>query len=150
MFSLQENASRRFDPSMSRRTRKPEVFVENTNGFHENDLEMLSNVALENGNDSTQSSLDLCVLHQRSSLKELMTENCSRSKREEGISRSADISRGADEKKGEVLEGEERSSLAIVAKKSGFVGKYMKVLNHLIKEKGFHAKKRSMIKLPMR
>lgn len=143
MFSHEENSntnmpSRRFDLSMSKRTRKPKIFSE------EEELE-------KEGEDQASPH--------HSSLKELMTENNSRRKMAVESFQREDI-KAKDEKEDEVVDverldggeiGEEKnSSLALVTRKGSFVGKYMKVLKHLIKAKRDPVKRRAVIKLPVK
>lgn len=144
MFSHEENSntnmpSRRFDLSMSKRTRKPKIFSEEEEELQKEDE-------------------DQAALH-RSSLKELMTEINNRGKMGEESFQRQEI-KAEDEKEEEVAElerldrgdiGEEKNSnLALVTKKGSFVGKYMKVLKHLIKAKRDPVKRRAVLRFPVK
>ncbi|KAH0454600.1 hypothetical protein IEQ34_016524 [Dendrobium chrysotoxum] len=115
--------SRRFDLSMSKRTRKPKVFNE------EEELEKEED--------------ELASLH-HSSLKELMTDNNSRRTMEEESFKGEEM-KAEEHKEDEVVEmerldrgetvEEKSSNLALVTRKGSFIRKYMKVLKRLVKAK---------------
>ncbi|KAL0911439.1 hypothetical protein M5K25_019580 [Dendrobium thyrsiflorum] len=131
--------SRRFDLSMSKRTRKPKVFNE------EEELEKEED--------------ELASLH-HSSLKELMTDNNSRRTMEEESFKGEEV-KAEEEKEDEVVEmarldrsgetvEEKSSNLALVTRKGSFFRKYMKVLKRLVKAKRDPVERSSLIRLPVK
>ncbi|KAI0497975.1 hypothetical protein KFK09_021216 [Dendrobium nobile] len=143
MFNHEENSnanmiSRRFDLSMSKRTRKPKVFNE------EEELEKEED--------------ELAYLH-HSSLKELMTDNNSRRTMEEEERYKGEEMKAEEEKEDEVVEmerldrvetvEEEKSSnnLALVTRKGSFIRKYMKMLKRLVKAKRDPVERSAVIRL---
>ncbi|KAK8942324.1 hypothetical protein KSP39_PZI009520 [Platanthera zijinensis] len=130
---------------MSRRTRRPKIFSENSGHRDEGQLEEEEDHAA----------------HRHSSLKELMAETDGRRNTGEGSFKSAEFA-GEEKVEDEAVEvrefcfegretGEKRSSAVLVVERKGsFVGKYMKVLNRLIKAKSYPAKRGSVILLPLK